>query len=92
MQVKVTRRGGLAGIPLHGAVDTATLRPGERRAAETALATLPNAAPKRVGTGYPDGFQYDLAFDGRAVTLDENGIPAGLRPVSEAAMEHAALG
>ena len=94
MKVKVTRRGGLAGIPLHGEVDTAALTAKQGRAAEAALGALTGLA-----TGTPagpprhaDGFQFELAFDGHTATIDETEVSAGLRPVIEAAMAHATLG
>ena len=90
MHLQVTRRGGLAGIPLRGEVDTATLPAAQTRAADAVLASLPgDRAP--AGARHPDGFSYELSFGGRSVTLDETAIPAGLRPAIDAAMARATL-
>src|SRR5215208_4374642 len=45
MRVKVTRRGGLAGVALRGEVETTTLSPKKARAAEAALKTLRARGP-----------------------------------------------
>ena len=89
MKVEVARRGGFAGIALHAAVDTAELSSGVAGEAEAALGKLefdrPPSPPR-----HPDGFQYAITVtDGetrRSVVLDEAEVPAGLRPVVEAAM------
>jgi hypothetical protein len=91
MQVKVTRRGGLAGIPLRGEVNTSELPSGQARAAAAALEALPANKPP-TAPSHPDGFQYELAFGGRSVTIDENEVSDSLRPVIETALENATLG
>jgi hypothetical protein len=96
MRIRVTRRGGLAGIPLHGEIDTSELPPEQARLAEDALHALPETAadtPPR----HPDGFQYEIAFspaDGpaRSMLIDEADVPDGLRPVIETAMGRGTLG
>jgi emfourin len=90
MKVNVTRRGGLVGIPMRGEVDTAAL--GRKRArADAALAALPADQPV-APPSHPDGFQFELAFNGRNVTIDETDVSEGLRPVIDGAMAHATLG
>lgn len=88
MRVEVVRRGGLAGIPLRGSVDTADLPPETARAAETALSVTPNPADRP----HPDGFQYELAADGRSVVLNESDIPAHLKPLIDSALAGGTLG
>jgi hypothetical protein len=87
-RVNVVRRGGLAGIPLRGSVDLADLPAEAGRAATAAL----NAAPAAAEPPHPDGFQYELAADGRTVTLNESQIPEALRPLIDAALAHGTLG
>jgi hypothetical protein len=82
VHVQVTRSGGIGGITLEGELDTSTLDPGERAAAEEALAALRPTGDRRPPG--PDRFQYDLAVtddDGttRRVALHEPGVPDDLR-------------
>jgi hypothetical protein len=96
MRVRVVRRGGLAGIALHGEVDTAEFSGDQAKAIEDRLHGLPTdkpAAPPR----HPDGFQYALEFpdpggQSRSITLDESEVGDDLRPVVQKAMERGSLG
>ncbi len=96
MRIRVTRRGGLAGIPLRGEIDTSELPPDQARLAEETLHSLPDtraAAP----LPHPDGFQYEIGFsqdDGaaRSMLIDEAEVPDGLRPVIQTAMGRGTLG
>ncbi|HEY8836270.1 MAG TPA: protealysin inhibitor emfourin [Dehalococcoidia bacterium] len=95
MQVEVVRRGGFAGIPLRGTVDTARLSPDEVSAAEAALQVLPFDRPP--GTPrHPDSFQYEITVaDGgrrRSAVVDEAELPAGLRPLVNAALSEGSPG
>lgn len=83
MRVEVVRRGGLAGIPLRGSVETAD------KAASVALHRLGGGS---TAPPHPDGFQYELSSDGRSVVLNENDIPAALRPLIDAALSQGTLG
>ena len=84
VRVRVTRRGGIAGIALRATVDTAELPNGDGARAESALRDLPwgRAAPE---PGLPDEFRYELAIaehdDDRSIILGERELPADLRPV-----------
>ncbi|MGI9145230.1 MAG: protealysin inhibitor emfourin [Chloroflexota bacterium] len=96
MQIRVTRTGGLVGIPLCGEVDTTELLPDQTRLAEDALRTLQDPDPGAV-PHHADGFQYEIAFalaDGapRSVLIDETEVPAALRPIIATAMAHGSLG
>ena len=89
MRVEVVRRGGLAGIPLRGSIDTSELPPEQARAAKTTLDALPETPG---GPPQPDGFQYDLAAEGHSVTLNEAQVPDALRGIIDAALAHGTRG
>jgi emfourin len=74
VRVRVTRRGGLAGLTLSAEVEA-------NDAVERALEQLV-AAPASGEPPYPDGFEYrfDLS-DGRSVTLPEHALPRELDPL-----------
>jgi hypothetical protein len=91
MQVSVVRRGGLAGVSLSGDAETSELPPPTAATAEAALRSLPPG--KSAGApSHPDGFVYELSFNGRSVTLDESEISDELRPLTDLAMSRATLG
>jgi hypothetical protein len=89
MQVEVVRRGGLAGVTLRGAVDTAALGPDVAAAGEDALRGLESDRPAG-SPRHPDSFQYELTVvDGGArqtTVLDEAELSAALRPIVDAAL------
>jgi len=94
MQIEVVRRGGIAGVVVRGTVDTAALPPEVAATAEAALHGLSadrSPSPPR----HPDSFQYELTVVNgtprRSVVLDEADVPAGLRPVIEAAVARGQL-
>jgi hypothetical protein len=96
MRVKVVRRGGLAGIPLRGEIDTAELPPEQARLAEAALHALP-AQGAEAPVPHPDGFQYEIAFSPqagaeRSMLVNEGELPEELRPVIQTAMGRGTLG
>ena len=96
MRVRVVRRGGLAGIPLRGEVDTAEFSGDQAKAIESILRGLPfdkPPAPPR----HPDGFQYALEFpdpggQSRSITLDESEVGDDLRPLILAALQRGTIG
>jgi hypothetical protein len=96
MHVRVVRRGGLAGIPMRGEIETSELPAQQAALADAALRGLPaDAAP--APPHHPDGFQYEIAFspaDGasRSMLIDEAEVSDALRPVIDSAMDHATLG
>jgi hypothetical protein len=96
MRVRVVRRGGLAGIPVRGEVDTAELPADKAKLVEDRLHGLPMDRPA-APPGHPDGFQYALEFpdaggETRSIVLDESEVDDDLRPVIQKAMEHGTLG
>lgn len=86
MRVDVTRRGGLAGVALHAALDTDQLAAADAVRAEAALRDLPWDRPRAEPTG-ADRFRYELVAveDGRQrhAELGEGEIPDMLRPLLE---------
>ena len=90
MRVTVVRRGGLAGVALRGDAETDELSQPTATAAEEALKKLPTGGAA-AAPSHPDGFLYDLSFDGNSVTLDESQISDELRPVIESAMSRGRL-
>ena len=96
MRVRVVRRGGLAGVPLRGEVDTAEFSGDQAKTIESILHGLPFDKPP-AAPRHPDGFQYVLEFpdasgQSRSITLDESEVGDDLRPVVQKAMERGTLG
>lgn len=90
------RRGGLAGIPLRGELETSELTAEQAKSAEAALHGLAAAKPPATPS-HPDGFQYEIAFSGadgaaRTALIDENEVSDALRPVIEMATSRGTLG
>ncbi|MFN2478671.1 MAG: protealysin inhibitor emfourin [Pseudonocardiaceae bacterium] len=82
MQLRVVRRGGIAGVALEATVDTSELTDVDAARAESELSDLPWDRPA-VPARYPDQFSYEVsvAGDNRTVVLREDEVPADLRPV-----------
>jgi hypothetical protein len=96
MHVRITRRGGFAGIPLRGEIETTELPGAQGTLAEAALQSLPIDQPPALPR-HPDGFQYEIAFspahgDARSLVIDEAEVSDALRPVIETAMGRGTLG
>jgi hypothetical protein len=89
MHIEVVRQGGIAGVTLHGAIDTQDLPQDLAREVSTAVQNLPfgrlPSSPQ-----HPDSFQYQITItEGgtpRSITLDEAQVPSGLRPALDAAV------
>jgi len=95
MRIEVIRRGGLAGVTVRGAVDTADLAPSVASEAEAALQSLPFGRPS-APPRHPDSFQYEIiapsAGSRQSAVVDEAEVPEGLRPAVEAALARGELG
>lgn len=95
MQVKVTRRGGIAGVALYAGLDTAQLAAAEASRAEAALRDLPWGRPAAEPTG-ADRFRYEMVIvEGdheRRVELGEGEIPDALRPLLDLLRDHGRIG
>jgi hypothetical protein len=96
MHVSITRRGGLAGIPVRGELETSELPAPQATLAEAALHSLPINRPPEPPR-HPDGFQYEIAFsatdgDARSAVIDEAEVSDALRPMIETAMGRGTLG
>jgi hypothetical protein len=91
MRVDVIRRGGLAGVAVHAALDTAQLATADATRAEAALRNLPWGRSPAVPTR-ADRFRYEvIAVESghqRHVELGESEIPDPLRPLLELLPEH----
>jgi hypothetical protein len=91
MRVHVTRRGGLAGVVLQAALDTAQLSAVDAARAETALRNLPWDRLAAEPTG-ADRFHYEVvtAEGGheRHAELSETEIPDALRPLLALLPDH----
>ncbi|HEY7135890.1 MAG TPA: protealysin inhibitor emfourin [Acidimicrobiia bacterium] len=88
MRVEVVRRGGIAGVPVRGELETAALPAGVRTAAEKALAALPFGAPAPT-PAHPDGFSYEITLAGEArgpAVLDEHDVSPPVRAAIEQAL------
>lgn len=94
MRVDVTRRGGIAGVALHAALDTAQLAAADAARAEAALRDLPWDRPASEPTG-ADRFRYEVVtVEGgheRHVELADAEIPDTLRPLLELLSDHGQL-
>jgi hypothetical protein len=81
VRADVVRRGGIAGLTMHGTIDTDTLEPSERERVEPALRGLPFGRPPAPPT-HPDGFTYEITVhegDGsRTATIGESELPVEL--------------
>jgi hypothetical protein len=92
VQVQVVRRGGLAGVALHGEADTAELGGHQ---ADTAEAALKKLTERQVAAqvGNPDSFQYEIALPGHtSIVLDESQVTPELQPLLDLAMTRGKLG
>jgi hypothetical protein len=91
MRIDVTRRGGMAGVSLHAALDTDQLTAADATRADAALRDLPWDRPQAEPAG-ADRFRYELvAVEGgrlRRVELNEGEIPDMLRPLLELLTDH----
>jgi hypothetical protein len=87
MHIQVVRRGGIAGVTLRGAADSAELADADGDAEEL-LRSLPSGPP--AFPGGPDRFRYEITVTegGRSRTahFGEADLPESLRPLVDAAL------
>jgi IMP dehydrogenase/GMP reductase len=89
MHIQVVRRGGIAGVTLRGAADSAEVA-GAGAGVEEILRSLPSGRPE--SPGRPDRFRYEITVtDGersQTAHFAEDELPTGLRPLVSAALAH----
>lgn len=84
MHVRITRRGGIAGIPLSADFDTEALDERQAPRVEHAVTQIVQKhGAARPAPQHPDAFEYEIALpeQGRAARVGESEIPADLRPL-----------
>jgi hypothetical protein len=74
-QLDVERSGGFGGMTLHASVPLAGLESGERAAIEQRLGRPPSAPSG------PDRFVYRFRMHGREAVVQEDMVPAELKPL-----------
>jgi emfourin len=84
VRVLITRRGGLAGVPLHADVATSDLGPEAAARVQGALDRLMNQ-PQAASPPQPDRFSYEITVPdrNRSITVAEHDLPAELTPLVE---------
>jgi hypothetical protein len=99
VRVELRRSGGIAGITMVSALDTATADPATAAIVDSALANvdLPAlAASGAAASSGADRFQYDLTVDKdgerHSLSLGESALPAELRPLVQALVAKARPG
>ena len=95
-RIEMTRSGGVAGVQLRSAIDTAALAPADAAEVEAMLGKvdldeLTSGSTRRGGP--PDRFQYDLVIeqDGRRheITIGERDVSPPLRSLLERLVDEA---
>lgn len=84
VHVHITRRGGIAGIPLSAEFDTGTLDVEQAALVEKAVMQIVRSQDAtRRPPPHPDAFEYEIALPehGEAARIAESDMPAELRPL-----------
>jgi hypothetical protein len=83
VRIRITRRGGLAGVPLHAEIDTDSLEPRAAANLKGFVEQLMSESPAPTPLQHPDAFVYEIAVPEkeRSVSLGENKIPSELQPL-----------
>ena len=83
MRVRITRRGGLAGIALTADLDTASFDRETAALLEEALEELVRGGENSVALPHPDAFDYEIVLleRGRSARVTEPDVPPELRPL-----------
>ena len=84
MRVQVTRRGGIAGVPLHADLATSDLNAETAARVEGALDRLLDQPPVP-STPQPDRFSYEITVPDRdkSISVAEPDLPPELTPLVE---------
>jgi emfourin len=84
VHVHITRRGGIAGIPLSAEFDTGTLdREQAARIEHAVMQVVRSQGAARRVPPHPDAFEYEIALPehGETARVGESDLPAELRPL-----------
>jgi hypothetical protein len=100
MRVRITRRGGLAGIPLSAELDTASFDKDTAARLDAALQKVVRGAsgrgaPERAAPAHPDAFTYEIALPdqgGLPAQVGEHDMPAELEPLLRELTDKGELG
>jgi hypothetical protein len=81
LRVHITRRGGLAGIPLSADVDTDNLEGETAARLEQALPQVVAAGGERAEPSHPDEFQYEISLpdSNQSARVRETDLPPDVR-------------
>jgi hypothetical protein len=84
VRVQITRRGGIAGVPLHADLETSDLDSKAATQVEGALDRLMDE-PRAASAPQPDRFYYEIAVPARnwSTSVAEQDLPPGLTPLVE---------
>jgi hypothetical protein len=82
VRVQITRRGGIAGVPLHATLDTSDLDGRTAAEVEGALKRLMDQ-PQVASPPQPDRFYYEIAVPDRnwSTSVAEQDLPRELTPL-----------
>ena len=94
MRVQITRRGGLAGIPLSAELDTASFQQDTAAQLEQALRELLARGKHRTVPTHPDAFEYEISLPerGQSTRVGESELPPQLQPLLQRLATEGQLG
>ena len=84
VHIHITRRGGIAGIPLSAEFDTGALDQDQAARVEHAVRQIVRShGAARRAPPHPDAFEYEIALPehGETARIGESDMPAELRPL-----------
>jgi len=83
MRVRITRRGGLAGIALTAELDTASFDKATATRLDEALEKLVQRGGESATPPHPDAFDYEIVLPehGRSARVGEPDMPPQLQPL-----------
>jgi hypothetical protein len=94
MRIQITRRGGLAGIPLSAELDTGALQHETAAEVEQAVHELLGRGDQSTTPPHPDAFEYEIAVPGGGASarVSESELPPQLRPLLQELVSKGTLG